>query len=250
MKSEPKPSTIDIDKIFDEGREPTEEEWKIWATNFKPKKLKRRTETSQITTSVKKAKVRAKKQDIDRKSYNAFKEGKERKSWGNKYNQKRKYLYKYNKEWKANLQNTQAVYQYSIDNKAYDSWRGLYFRKYRYNITEYASTFKISENVYVYGFTKKQLIDIGPFSQQTTERLLKELVFPEPEMEGYIFKDKAISKKPVKFYLLTEAFVYFNFWCQHTRKIKNLSDPKNQLYIKKKLWEAMLAAREDFKNEQ
>lgn len=245
-KSEQPSSTIDIDKIFEEGREPTEEEWKEWATNFKPKRIGRRVALKDTTRSVSKAKRLARQRVFDNKSY---KEKENYKSWGRKYNEKRKYLYKYNKEWKENLDQTKAIYFFKINNTKYDSWKGLYKRKYKYNIIEYANTYKLRDNVYVYGFTESQMIEIGPFTRVTYKKLSELNIFPLPEMEGYRFKKNKVSSTTEKFYLLTEALAYFNFWENNKNKITNLNDTKTQLYIKKKLWESMQKAREEFNNE-
>lgn len=243
---ERKSTIIDIDAIFESGREPTEEEWKEWASNFKPKRLPRRTAFQQINTTKKTASRRTR----DRKNKQLSYRNKEKyKSWGDKYNKKRKYLYKYNEEWRKNLEETKSIYQYKFVKSSYDSWIGLYNRKYRYDLASHAYTFKINEYTYVHGFTETQLKKISPFDHSTFKKLKEDNMFPLPTFEGYRFKGNKISSKPEKFYLLTEAAAFFGVLTKNRKKFKIIDSEEKKLYLKKQFWNDMTKAKEEFLNE-
>ena len=237
----------DVDKIFEEGREPTEEEWILWAQHFKPKKLP--TKIKRISHETLRQKTRAKQtlNDKERKR-KAYKKRDEvdYKSWGKKYNMKRAYLAKYNKAWADNAKETRERTAYRKRMAKYDSWVNSYKMYYNTRLSEIAHTYKISEDKYVYGFTLTQLRQMNPYSLPIFNKLLNENIIPLPVYEAYRFKDDKISKKLEKFYLLEEAKVFFNTFKTHKVKLGNIDTDEKRLFLKKKLWEGMLNARKEF----
>lgn len=242
-----KSSIINIDKIFEEGREPTEEEWKIWAESFKPKRITERKPEHEARLKKKKAKVALYDRQRKQKEYKERKKT-GHKSWGKKYNEKRKYLYKYNPEWRENLRQSQQLRAYKLSSTRYNSWVNKYRKYYKNKLDQHASTFKIEDNVYVYGFTLTQMRQMGPLSAPYFKKFMDSHVFPEPVYEGYRFKNNKISNKKERFYLLTEAIAYFSIFDKHKSKIGNYTEEK-LAFLKKKFWGSMLQAREEFNNE-
>jgi hypothetical protein len=242
-----KPLVPDIDKIFEEGREPTEEEWKLWAENFKPKSITERKAEHDTLLKKKKAATILFDQARKKREYRNRKQT-GHKSWGRKYNEKRKYLYKYNKEWQEKISDSVMIYEYKKTQTRYNTWVNRYRKNYKNRLDEYASTFKIGENVYVYGFTVQQLRKIGPSSMNTFKMFQDENIFPEPIYEGLQFQKNKLSKKPVKFYVLTEVIEYMSVFDKNRGRISWYTEDK-KAYLKKKLWEGMLQARKEFDDE-
>jgi hypothetical protein len=242
-------SSINIDEIFESGREPTEEEWKIWALEFKPKNLPRRKAAREVSYSKPKAAIALRDKNRKRKEYRDRKLT-NHKSWGRKYNLKRKYLLLYNEQWKTNQQTTDELRKYRLLEKKYNSWVGKYKRTYKYNLAAFANTYKLGDNEYVYGFTEEQIRIIGPFAILVYKRLKESGVIPEPVMEGYMFKKNKVAKVKSKFYLMTEAKSYFDILAANKKKLGHINSEQKELFIKKKLWLAMLERREEFNNER
>jgi hypothetical protein len=249
LSGDPNPPLVpDIDKIFREGREPTEEEWILWAKNFKPKKLPSRKNSNEQLLNTKRAKRRLVEKEVKRKAY---KNKENYLSWGRKYNLKRAYLHKYNVEWSENEKRTNQLVLYRQALKKYDSWIKKYKSTYKTKLEDYARTYKISDNEYVYGFTLNDLISIGPFGRKKFKSLLEDTVIPEPIYEGYLFKKNRLAKVKSKFYLLTESKAFFDECEKNKRRVGYIDDNNDKkLYLKKKIWLAMLQMREEFNNDK
>jgi hypothetical protein len=240
----PKSSIIDIDEIFKEGREPTEEEWKVWAENFKPKKITSRGPEHEARLTKRKAKEALRDRERKKKEYRARKET-GHKSWGSKYNQKRNYLYKYNKEYKARVVKERLIKNYKDSSKRYEYWVNKFRKEFKNRLGEHAYTYKISENEYVYGFNLIRLRQLGPLSRPVFNMFVEEHIFPPPKYEGYRFKKNKVSETKEEFYILTEAIVYFSIFDKNRKHIGQHTDEK-KAYLKKKFWEEMLEARREF----
>lgn len=249
-KPKPKSSITDvpnIDQIFNEGREPTEEEWKVWAENFKPKRITARKTEHETLLKKKKAMLSLLDKERKRREYRERKET-GHKSWGVKYNTKRNYLYKYNKEYKAKLDLNTKLKHYRKNLTRYDYWVNVYRKKYKNRLENYASTFKIGEDKYVYGFTISQMKELSPYNVNDFNKHRIEHLFPDPVYEGYRFKNNKVSVKAEKFYVLTEAIAYFSVLDKHRKKVTTFSEDK-KTFLKKKFWEAILEARKEFDEE-
>lgn len=238
-----------IDKIFSEGREPTEEEWRIWAENFKPKKPKRRLDNKEVQYSRKKAKAALDSKLNKRKAYRN-RDKKNYQSWGSKYNQKRKYLRKYNKEWNEAEKASRQIYEYKQIKTKYDSWIRNYKIELKPNLIEHAFIFKIKDEVYVYGFSKNKLQVLSPHARNIFISLVEANVIPSPKYEGYRLINGRASKKLEQFYLFTEGRAYLNTMCNIKLKVGQMATENKRLYAKKRIWTAMLKEREIFENER
>lgn len=236
-----------IDQIFEEGREPTEEEWKVWAENFKPKSITERKPEHEARLKKRKAKVALYDKERKRKEYQARKET-NHKSWGDKYNAKRRYLSKYNEEYRERLAQEFQRREYKKNTQRYSYWVNKYRKIYKNKLKDFANTYKISEDVYVLGFSKSQMQVIGPLIAGYYNNFERELLWPPMKYEGYKFKNKKISSKLEPFYLLTEAVAYFSVFDKHKTKIGVYTEEK-KAFLKKQFWEEMIQARKDFENE-
>jgi hypothetical protein len=249
LNAEPRLSLIpDIDKIYLEGREPTEEEWKIWAENFKPKSITERRPEHESRLKKDKAKIALKDRERKKIEY-ANRKVTGHKSWGTKYNAKRRYLAKYNSEYRARKEREQKLKIYKHNRLKYDSWVNNYRKNIKNRLDTYADIYKIGDNVYVHGFSRPKLLKFSPFSYPTFNKLFNEEAFPEPTYTGYQFKNNKISPTPTKFYLLTEVIAFLGVLDKNRKRIKKYSDV-NIAFLQKKFWTEMLEARKEFENEQ
>lgn len=239
----------DIDKIYASGREPTEEEWKLWASNFKPKKLRRRVGTREVQYGKETAKRLLNNKLAKRKAYKS-RDKKNYQSWGSKYNAKRRYLTKYNEEWRNMKNESYAIHKYKVDSNKYDSWINKYKTGLKAKLIDYAFVYQLEENVYVYGYSLNRLIGLNPYSKNFFMKLYEENIIPPPIYKGSRIINGRRSNKVEYFYLYTEGKAFLDTVCNIKIRVGKMKTEEKKLFAKKRFWNAMKKQRELFNNER
>lgn len=224
----------------------SEEEKIEWAKNYVPKK---RPSHSQVALTSKKKSPQLKKSLASRKTMRRKYYSPERRTcWGKKYNERERYLKKYNAQYAENRKISNQIYLRKLRLQKYNSWVVKYHREYVGRVDELASTFKLQNSeLYLKGFTIQDL-KIGPFSVNTVKNLIEKEILPPPKYAGYKYSNKTskFQSKLSNFYLVSEVISYFEIMSRYKRKFDLVATTEQELFLKKQLWTSFIKIREEF----
>lgn len=222
----------------------TEEEALEWAKNFKQPVKKKSTARSEARLGKVKAKKRIREKVIQAKRY-ANPEIRER-IFGEKYNERARFLYKHNPEYKANRDYINKMYFFRKRRYEYDAWIVEYYKNYKGKMSEKAQTFRLSDDNYLLGFTVKELIKYSPIKKGLLQAFFDSNILPEPTYKGRVFKAKKISESEESFYLVGEVEAYLNILAKYRKKFGLVKTNEQKAFLKRQFWTELLKIRKEF----
>jgi hypothetical protein len=177
-------------------------------------------------------------------------EDKENKWWGEGYNEKRRYLYKHNEEYRQAELYRKAVQNLRKNVYKANEWCIKYYHELQYDISKYADTYKLDTpyEEYSLGFSPDALVKVLPVGKAIVLRLISENVIPEPHRKGFVFKKNKVSEEVTTYFTIQEVQIIMKVFVLYWKRYKTFGDDNQKKWLRKRIYKPIMDLRNDQQN--